>query len=303
MTAQVSVVVPCARGHAKVLAECLASLVEQVREHSAELIVVNSHVVKAVSSVADGFGAKTIPGGNGAGASRNIGVSVASGEILAFVDADCVAEPDWLDALLSVLSEGMVIVGGPVLDRFPYHPVAAIDNLMQFIDQSPGRPPGSAREFPGCNLAIRRDAFRDAGGFPEHIFPGEDTVLTQRVTSTAPDQSRFVPAMRVRHRGRTTLADFIRHQADFGRARGRYALNLTKQQQALGRSSVYAALAAGRRILYFLKRTAQWNFPALPKLLLFSPVLIVGLVGWARGFNLGCRTPADGPGAPTSSSR
>jgi GT2 family glycosyltransferase len=243
-----------------------------------------------VADVAAQFDARIVSGNNTstAGSARNIGAGAARAKILAFVDADCCAEPQWLTSLHDSLSSGLVAVGGPVLDYFPYHPVAVIDNLMQFVDQMPGRPADRAREFPGCNMAVRRDAFEATGGFPEDIFPGEDTVFSQRLSQEQSALVCFLPAMRIRHRGRTSISEFMQHQQEFGFNRGRYALNITKRQQTLGRRLPIAALAAARRVGYFFYRTMQWNISSLPRLVIFSPLLLIGLFAWARGFSRGC---------------
>ena len=278
------------------LGECLASLGEQQFSRACEIVVVNSHESDTVARIAAQFGALVVAGGKSrsAGTARNIGVDAARARILAFIDADCTAEPQWLISLFDSLSDGAIAVGGPVMNQLPFNPVAVIDNLMQFVDQAPRRPAGPAREFPGCNMAIRRHAFEALDGFPQDIFPGEDTVFSQRVAREWPDQMQFLPAMRIRHRGRTSIREFTQHQHDFGFGRGRYALNITKRQQELGRIAPIAALAALRRIGYFFYRTVQWNIASLPRLVIFSPLLLVGLLAWARGFNRGCELAAGG---------
>ena len=290
----VSIVLPCSADHAGVLVECLKSLQTQHFSRPFEILVVNSHDSKSVEDTAKQFGACVVPGlgTNTAGSARNAGVAAARGEILAFIDADCQAESQWLSSLYESLSSGRIAVGGPVLNRFPFHPVATTDNLMQFVDQMPGRPEGPARELPGCNMAIQRHAFEAAGGFPEDIFPGEDTVFSQRLAHDWPDQVSFIPLMRLRHRGRTAIGEFMRHQKDFGFGRGRYALNISERQQMLGRSLIVAVLAGLRRAGYFIYRTAQWNILLLPRLVVFSPVLLAGLLSWAHGFSRGCNLAA-----------
>ena len=278
MTPDVSVVLPCSAGHAAVLGECLASLSEQPFSGRYEIVVVNSHGSPAVAEVASKFGARLVAatGVNSAGTARNLGVDAAEAGILAFIDADCTAEPGWLEAVYGSISDGMIAVGGPVLNRLPLNPVAVIDNLMQFVDQAPGRPASPAREFPGCNMAIRRQAFDSVGGFPEDVFPGEDTLFSQRVARRWPDRACYVPQMRIRHRGRTAINEFMGHQRDFGLSRGRHGLNITPRQQALGRLLSVSTLAGLRRAGYFFFRTAQWDFLSLPRLLLCSPLLLLG---------------------------
>ena len=52
------------------------------------------------------------------------------------------------------------------------------------------------------------------------------------------------------------------------------------------------ALAAVRRFGYFFYRTLQWDISALPRLVIFSPVLLLGLFAWAQGFSRGCAAAA-----------
>src|SRR5437899_2552239 len=49
---------------------------------------------------------------------RNAGVGMAEGEIIAFTDADCVAEENWLDNLVKHISNGKM-VGGPSILTHP----------------------------------------------------------------------------------------------------------------------------------------------------------------------------------------
>jgi GT2 family glycosyltransferase len=52
----------------------------------------------------------------GQSAARNLAAALASGAVLAFIDNDCVAEPDWLKTLLPYLADPAVaIVGGRVV--------------------------------------------------------------------------------------------------------------------------------------------------------------------------------------------
>src|SRR4029079_5050367 len=75
------------------------------------------------------------------GDARNLGVRNARGAVILFIDADCTADPGWLAAGLAGL-DNAAIVGGTVGDGAPWHPIAVIDNVMQFAHLPRDRPAG-----------------------------------------------------------------------------------------------------------------------------------------------------------------
>jgi len=291
-----SVVIPC-RGHAEELARCLRSLEHQRVEFPFETIVVDSAWDSSVERVVRMASAVHLVRSETplrAGPARDLGVSHARGAILVFLDADCQAEPDWLAAAVAGLSaepdSGVRMVGGPVLDARPRHPVAVTDNLIQFSDFRPGRPDGPARYFPACNMAVLRTAFTEAGGFPDPEFAaGEDTGLCNRFLERWPDGLRFVQGMRVMHDGRKGFREMLRHQSAFGYARGRLRLHLTPRQQRLGSLAPLLPAVAMKRLVYLLQRNARWDPLRTPRLVLLLPLIVSGLLAWALGFRRGCR--------------
>lgn len=89
----------------------------------------------------------------GANASRNRGIRAASGEIVAFLDSDCIAEPDWAARLVDAMrGENVAAVTGRVDDpppRNPYELAFAGTNRVH------GR--GPAPRLVAGNLAVRRE--------------------------------------------------------------------------------------------------------------------------------------------------
>jgi glycogen synthase len=110
--------------------------------------------------------------------SRNIGIAMADGEVVAFIDDDAIPEPDWLNGLVAYYDQsGVGAVGGFVYDctgvSFQTRFVTA--NRLGRADQSWARPapefcfPFSAN-FPhlqGTNSSFRRSALLAVGGFDE----------------------------------------------------------------------------------------------------------------------------------------
>jgi glycosyltransferase involved in cell wall biosynthesis len=293
-----SVIIPCYQ-QARLLRSCLAGLARERQGDGFETIVVDSGCDAATVSATSGLAGVHIIASGGRlwpGAARNLGARTARGEFLLFLDADCVPEPGWVSAGEAGLQGGARIVVGPVLDLLPRHPIAASDNLLQFAECGPGRPEGPATRLPSCNFAIRRSDFDALGGFAD-IRAGEDTLLSRVALSRWPDGLRFLPAMRVRHLGRTGLQAFFAHQTWFGYSRGQLRNDLTVRQQRVAASLVMLPAVVVKRLSYILGRTAMWDPRRLPRAFGLSPLLVAGLVAYAIGLRRGLRGGPE-PGEP-----
>ena len=288
----VTVVVPC-KGHARELERCLESLRHQVVDFPYETVVVDSASDSRVASVVAWFPEVSLIRSSAdlrAGEARNSGVTGSRAEYVAFLDADCAAERTWLAAAVAELKRGAVMVGGPVLDALPWHPVAVADNLLQFADFRPGRKDGAARYFPACNMAVKRAAFTAVDGFPHvRVGAGEDTALCDRFLRRWPYGLRFVRHMRVRHDGRTGIGEFLRHQASFGYARAMLGLHMTETHRRWGARAVMLPAVIGKRLSYLAGRTVRWDAAGSPRFALLLPLVLAGLCAWAVGFRRGCR--------------
>jgi GT2 family glycosyltransferase len=226
------------------------------------------------------------------GAARNLGVRQAAAARLAFLDADCIPSGRWARAAIESIEEGAVIVGGPVLDALPFHPIAWVDNHLQFADFQRGRPAGPGDHFPSCNLAMRRDTFEALGGFREDVLTGEDFDFSTRARGLFPQGMWFQPRLVAYHHGRRTLASMLEHQRLLGYYRGLLGLAMTAGWKWLARSSWLGGPAVLRRLAYVSWRTWQYDRAQFLPLLLASPLLLAGLTAWTWGFYAGVRDRA-----------
>ena len=269
---------------------CLASLAAQSCSFPFDVIVVDAApALGRVLALPEGVRRVDAPRALPPGAARNAGAAATPAKMLAFLDSDCVAEPRWLEQAVAALGDGRVLVGGPVGDVLPWHPIAAIDNLLQFAEQGPRRRSGNAAYFPACSMATTADVFGQCSGFPETMPVGEDVAFCLSVAARHPGGLRFVREMRIRHLGRRSLPAFVAHQISFGWARAVTGYFLPDWARRLGRHAWAIPLVAGKRFLFLLHRTIAVNPPALLRIVCFFPVLGVGLIGWAYGFHAGCR--------------
>lgn len=104
---------------------------------------------------------------------RNVGVSVARTDVVAFMDDDAVAEPYWAKALLDAFVVGganVGCVGGPVRPIWASEQptwltpnLAGYLSILDFGDKKKELSPGEW--LAGCNISFRRQSLIDIGGF------------------------------------------------------------------------------------------------------------------------------------------
>ena len=147
------------------------------------------------------------------GTARNIGAGEARGLLLAFLDADTVPAPGWLDRLEQQLSSDVDAVAGAVLNGTPGNAVGTAGYLLEFSEVMPNRT-RPLRHAVTCNLLVRRSRFEAEGGLPDDLRTGEDTVFTFRIA--ADGRLAFAPDAAVHHLNRTSLPSFLANQRLLG---------------------------------------------------------------------------------------
>lgn len=143
----------------------------------------------------------------GPGPARNCGIAAASGALLAFIDADCRADPGWLAAAVAGLAApgGTGVVGGDVRidvrDAARLTALEAYESVFAYRQQL-----YIARDgFSGTgNLAMRRDVYDKVGPFAG-IHLAEDMDWGQRARA-AGHPPAYRPDMIVYHPARTSMA-------------------------------------------------------------------------------------------------
>lgn len=146
-----------------------------------ELIVVDNGSTDEGPQIARAFGAQVLVlPGLLIGALRNRGATVASGEWLAFIDADIEMPEDWLKQMFALVADDRGDVFG--LDL---HTPAAAPWFATAWQRRALRPASRASRtvqwLPSANLLLRKRWFDDAGGFNETLRTGEDKEYTLRL--------------------------------------------------------------------------------------------------------------------------
>ena len=213
--------------------ELLESLAQQTFKDF-EVIIVEDGSQRTCKDVCDQF-AGILPlhyyykENSGPGQSRNYGAERANGEWLIVLDSDVVLPPDYLRNVETGRKEaGFAAFGGPDAAHPSFTPVQkAISYSMTSFFTTGGIRGGKAKLdkfYPrSFNMGIRREVYRDLGGFSKMRF-GEDIDFSYRIVE-AGHKTRLLPDAWVWHKRRTDFRKFFRQVYNSGIAR----INLEKR--------------------------------------------------------------------------
>jgi GT2 family glycosyltransferase len=216
---KISVVV-CAYNAEPTMRECLESLTK-LAYPSYEAVIVDDGSTDRTGSIADEYPQFKIihQPNHGLSAARNVGMTAATGEIIAYLDSDATADPDWLTYLAWKFKRtSHVGVGGPNL------PPPEDDWLANCVASSPGSPTHillddeTAEHIPGCNMAFRKDALVEIDGFDTtYTAAGDDVDICWRLQDRGYTIG-FSPAAIVWHHRRKTVKSYLKQQMGYGKA-------------------------------------------------------------------------------------
>jgi glycosyltransferase involved in cell wall biosynthesis len=168
---------------------------------------------------------------------RNVAVRAASHDVVACSDADCVLAPDWLERILEPLERGADVSMGlyrPLARSF-FEACAAAISIKGPEEIDPETYMPSAR-----SVAFRKEAFEEAGGYPEWLAIGEDMYLDRRWRGLGVRMD-LAPAAVVYRRPRPGLGAYWRQFSAYAAGDGEAGMHAERH---LLRFAVYGALAA-----------------------------------------------------------
>jgi glucosyl-dolichyl phosphate glucuronosyltransferase len=231
----------------------------------------------------------------GASGARNTGAFDVQTDVIAFLDDDAVASPSWLERLLEPFDDPTVVgVGGAVdPDWQAGRPTWFPDEFFWVVGATDPNGPNAVHEVRNVwaeNMAVRRDRFRDVGGFRldfgkvgSHSSP-EDTDLCIRMTR---DGGRWllVPEARASHHvpaGRSTFGFFLRRS--FYEGEGKAVLRALSPSGALAVERDYAGTVLPRAVTRGVR--AAWRERAVAPALT-SAAVVAGAAAAAAGYGWG----------------
>lgn len=173
---------------AKNEAENLPCVLSAVREAinnyggNAEIILVDNGSDDSTIEIAKKNGCRVLGDGTATiSRLRNMGVREAQGDIIAFLDADCVVDRNWLTYCLEKFSDARIGVVGTRAIPDLRNPSWVEEGWFRLIS-------GAARpDYPNwlgtSNLLVRKSVFSEAGGFDEKLETAEDVDFCRRINN------------------------------------------------------------------------------------------------------------------------
>ncbi len=244
----------------------------------------------------------------GLSGARNSGIPLAKGDVLAFIDEDAVAAPDWLSTLMVAYNNPDVMgAGGLICPAWVEQKPAWFPEEFNWVVGCTyrGVPEQTApiRNMIGCNMSFRREAFEKVGGFRANMgrigtipLGCEETEFCIRLKQHWPNRSFiYEPQAKVNHRVPANRARF-----SYFRARC-YAEGLSKAlvSQFVGagdglsseRTYTFKTLPEG--ILRGLADFLRGDWPGLGRATAIISGLMITTVGYLVGLATQSRISLD----------
>jgi O-antigen biosynthesis protein len=231
----VSVVI-CAYNAERTMRPCLESL-RHLQYPNFEVVIVDDGSRDSTAAIAADFPEFRLirQPNKGLSVARNVGLHAARGDIIAYTDSDCVADPHWLSMMVRTMTEGVFDgCGGP---NYAPHEEGWVEGC---VAASPGAPShvltseDRAEHLAGCNMFFRKAALAQIGGFDaQFAAAGDDVDICWRMLD-AGFSLGYCPAAFVWHFRRNTVKAYYGQQRGYGKAEAMLYMKYPERFNALG---------------------------------------------------------------------
>jgi GT2 family glycosyltransferase len=161
---------------------------------------------------------------------RNQAAVLARGELLACLDADVYAAPDWLEQLVAEHDRGGEVIVGAV--RCHGRAIADLGkHLCKFAAYLPAGPVRSIAMGPTANLLLRKQDYDRVGGMRGDRYLAD--VELARALQAIGRELRFVPRAVVAHHHMQSMAAFLLERYDRGKLFGEMRARLLARRRAI----------------------------------------------------------------------
>lgn len=225
---KISIVIPVLNEEDKIVS-CLNAVFDQT-VRPLEVIVVDGHSKDITVENAKKFPVKVFYEDHHtrAGACQ-IGVENAIGEFIAFTDADCMPQKDWLENLIREFNASIVGVGGGIKNLGSGLWEKSINLAMETFLGSANSVQGRffndkrfVKSISGCNSIYRKKDIMEVGGFDVNLSTAEDTELNNKLLRIG--KLLYTPGAVILHNHNRGLIKFAKRMYQYGYGRGKSRL-------------------------------------------------------------------------------
>jgi len=252
-------IIIAARNEARHLAECLHMLQEQnYPRERIRIFVIDDGSADDTAEIACRADVEVLKGaGRGQASARNMAIRAGSGDLIAFLDAHCIVDANWVRSMASAFTDYRV---GGCLSRIDYRAddprvQALLDHdSVSFSKHYLGDTVrGKTNLYPWVITAacmFRRTAIEEQGGFDESLSACEDTEISWSVISLGYQLAYLPQAIAVHYEQRSLWSYIFK-----GRVYGRGAAEVAARYRRHGAAARFrAGRLIGRSLLDTLQR-------------------------------------------------
>jgi cellulose synthase/poly-beta-1,6-N-acetylglucosamine synthase-like glycosyltransferase len=212
---KVSIII-AALNNAQTIDECLKAVFElNYPKDSLEVIVVDGGSKDATVKIAEKYPAKVISAPLNAPAAYNYAMKIACNDVLGFIDSDAKVEKEWLNKLVTHLTDPQVAGVSGGIETWNTENAWARSIGYDMANRY-SRLKKYATRIATMNLLIKKSIIEEAGGFDEYLPSQYDTDLGFRITCRG-YKIVFDPNAKCYHFNRTTVRAYFRQQLQYGK--------------------------------------------------------------------------------------
>lgn len=217
---------------------------------------------------------------SGPATARNTGWRASTGDMVVFVDDDCVLAPDTLSRLQDALAVHAA-AGASILPLHRGHLIADYMHAEHLVTHKVQD--GHVRWLVTACLAVRRSALESVGGFDEHlVHGGEDVDLSLRLKAAGFDLAVVEDAVAL-HDHRASLALLMRTYYRHGTGQRRLAAQHPERRSDLAHSSRSRLSPADWLRTYRTYRREHDTATSVAFVALRAAMMVPWLLGAAQG--------------------